>query len=61
MYLSKETLINIDNSQKSTESSTKHYDSKTKLAYYEMFCEMCLFSTQIYLKVNFYIARGGCI
>ena len=26
-----------------------------------MFCEMCLFSTQLSLKVNFYIARGACI
>ena len=38
----KEALINIDNFEKSTRSSTKHCNSKNS-AYYKMFCKMFYF------------------
>ena len=50
---SKEELIKIDNSKISTKQSTKHCNSKEKLAYYDMFSKMSFFSSQIYLKAIF--------
>ena len=40
---SKEELINIENSKKSSKSSTKQCNSKKNFAYHKMFCEMFFF------------------
>ena len=51
------TLINIDNFKKSTKSPTKHCNSK-RFRVLRNVLQNVLFSSKIYLKAIFYIARG---